>query len=631
MKSANRSQRADWSTVAPQILERLDIQAEYEGLGVKFTGRPATDKGWKACHAFGRDNRNASAAVNIGEGQARGRYRDMGGDGLSCSLFEFAGRHGGYGNWREARRFYAHKAGVALPSGSEPKNPIDALEFEQWNDNIVEVWCQLKGGITPEAVRLAGGRLARWPEKAPRERSNYVVAFPGFPLTLLDADPCACILYNQTGQSIRIYQGRDKAPEYRKIHTVGGSRGGLMNAHALAHLAGAAVVWKTEGVSDMLALQSIIPPERRDTHLVITNSGGCAETVRPEWATLLAGKDTRIIHDADQPGQVGAAKWVAALDTKASAVRNVQMPYEVAPKHGKDLRDWIREGHNYADLLALAEATKPVTPAKPKELPEDVEQELSRLEGVVAEGGVEALARDEKLLDALALLAVRTPPSFWVARDRLRDLGVPPDVLASAIQTRVERLRRELAAEMGGHNEPKYVVSGGCLCEVVEKEGEDDKLRALCNFEASIVEEVTLHDGDEVVGRSLAVEGRLRNGSPLPRYEVAIDAFAGMNWPIRAWGAQAVIYPGPLASDKVRANIQMLSSEPARVDVYAHAGWQKVDDEWLYLTAAGGIGPKGARGDVRVQLPEALRLFELPPAACGNRGSQRRAGGTRPD
>lgn len=33
---------------------------------------------------------------------------------------------------------------------------------------------------------------------------------------------------------------------------------------------------------------------------------------------------------------------------------NVTLPYEIAPNHGKDLRDWILEGHTFADLLELA-------------------------------------------------------------------------------------------------------------------------------------------------------------------------------------------------------------------------------------------------------------------------------------
>src|SRR5437879_1977828 len=84
-----------------------------------------TAKGWLPCHAIDREDHSASAAIFVGEGKARGRYRDMGGSGLSLSFWEFAGKFGGYGDWREARRHFAHKVGTSLPVGAEPKRPAD--------------------------------------------------------------------------------------------------------------------------------------------------------------------------------------------------------------------------------------------------------------------------------------------------------------------------------------------------------------------------------------------------------------------------------------------------------------------------------------------------------------------------
>jgi hypothetical protein len=88
----------------------------------------------------------------------------------------------------------------------------------------------------------------------------------------------------------------------KKILTCPGSHGGLMNAGALDRLERAQVVWKVEGVTDMLALQSAIPAEFRDTHIVITNSGGCQENPKDEWVNRFKSKTLYVVGDADIPG-----------------------------------------------------------------------------------------------------------------------------------------------------------------------------------------------------------------------------------------------------------------------------------------------------------------------------------------
>jgi hypothetical protein len=254
--------------------------------------------------------------------------------------------------WQDARDHYATKAGVTVgTSGDKPHDPAEHLAFLPWNDGLVALWCRHKPGIAAEAVQAAGGRLARY-------RDQYtVIALPVFGPGYTVADPIGWVLYNTTGKELPIFHGRDKKtgksakPTWAKMKTTGGSEGGLIGQHAMDQLTAKGsdpakqIAWKVEGPSDLLALWSVIPPEKRDNHLVVTNSDGCAGTPKPWMLPLFAGRIVAIVGDADEPGQAGAAKWAAWAATVASEVRLIrpeQLGLEVKKDHGNDLRDWLR-------------------------------------------------------------------------------------------------------------------------------------------------------------------------------------------------------------------------------------------------------------------------------------------------
>src|SRR5207248_1598433 len=47
-----------------------------------------------------------------------------------------------------------------------------------------------------------------------------------------------------------------------------------------------------------------------------------------------------------------------------AVVRNVQLPYDLAPNHGRDVRDWFREEpYRWPALVAMAQATPPAQPS----------------------------------------------------------------------------------------------------------------------------------------------------------------------------------------------------------------------------------------------------------------------------
>jgi len=349
MARRKTSSIADWQELNRRILAGLDLQAEFAELGIDITaGEPKSD-GWMECRAVGRDDVNPSAAINI----QSGRYRDLGGEGLSLSLYDLAVHLKRFSRWQDARDHYAAKAGVSIESdGKAPRDPAEHLAFQSWSAGLVALWCRHKPGVTPEAIQAAGGRLARY-------RDQYtVIALPVFGLGFTSADPVGWVLWNITGKELPIFHGKDRAtgkaakPTWAKMKTTGASEGGLIGQHAIDRLTAADVdparqlLWKVEGPSDLLALLAIIPPEKRDRHLVITNSGGSQQNPIGWMAQLFAGRNVVVVGDSDEPGQAGAAKWAAWAAKVAGEVRIIQprqLEYEITKDHGKDLRDWIQE------------------------------------------------------------------------------------------------------------------------------------------------------------------------------------------------------------------------------------------------------------------------------------------------
>ena len=109
MTTLNGRPRTDRKARDHEILRRTDVRAELARLGVRFAGPPSGD--WHPCHAVGRDDAAPSAAVNCGDGPARGRYRDHGGEHRAASFFDLAAELGPWPDWRAARDHYAGERG----------------------------------------------------------------------------------------------------------------------------------------------------------------------------------------------------------------------------------------------------------------------------------------------------------------------------------------------------------------------------------------------------------------------------------------------------------------------------------------------------------------------------------------
>ncbi len=137
----------------------------------------------------------------------------------------------------------------------------------------------------------------------------------------------------------------------------------------------------------------------------------------------------------------------------------------------------------------------------------------------------------------------------------------------------------------------------------------------LANFNATIVEEVLFDDGAEQT-RQLRIAGDV-GGAPLPVIDVPAEQFAGLTWVTKQWGSRAIVRAGSSTKDHFRAATQILSPEPLLNQVFAHTGWRRVGDEWLFLHNAGAIGANGLRTDVQVSLQGTLQAVELPQPPSG--------------
>jgi len=298
--------RSAWASVREEVIAALDIRQEYISWGLRIAGEP-NDEGWIPCHSLTREDNTPSCGINV----SSGFYKDFADANESRSFFYAAADFGRLGNNKEALHHYAAKAGVKLPTSEDTANWDSKVEWQKWLPQLCHLYSQRKKPITSDAFERMGARRGKWPKESSNPES--VFALPVYGPSLVNADPTGWVLVHAYGHSLTVFGGEGKPPKVQKSHTLGGTRGGLMNRFALEHLATAEVVWKVEGVSDCLTLESIIPEELRGRHVVVTNSGGSNEKPRAEFAALFAGKDVRVLHDADNAGQTGAAGWTAGL------------------------------------------------------------------------------------------------------------------------------------------------------------------------------------------------------------------------------------------------------------------------------------------------------------------------------
>ena len=325
--------------------------------------------------------------------------------------------------------------------------------------------------------------------------------------------------------------------------------------------------------------------------------------------TALGCKTVRLAFDADALDNPNVARAVAAcreaIDAAGLAVELER--WDIAD--GKGIDDLLAAGKTPEVLTgnravaAIAEALAAATAGEPLPPPD----ELERLQEVVTAGGAGALFSDRPLLQALARLANADPAAFAAHRAVLKGLVSLRDLDAALKPFRREQARERppvLLATAG------YRVSSGCIVrERLTPDGQMVEV-PLCNFTARIVEEAVHDDGAEQ-SSVLTVEGKLSDGTELPRAEVPAEEFASLSWPVTAWGTRPWSLPARARKTTFAAPAPLSGNVPRRV-VYEHLGWRKIGERWAYLHAGGAIGAEGMDGCVEVVPPTALALFSLP-------------------
>ena len=153
----------------------------------------------------------------------------------------------------------------------------------------------------------------------------------------------------------------------------------------------------------------------------------------------------------------------------------------------------------------------------------------------------------------------------------------------------------------------------------------------LCNFAAFIVAQVQQEDGTGDAPLLLEVAGQWASGQPMrPLAPPVITAaeFTGMNWPVRIFGARAIVRNGQGKKDKAREGMQRLSEHRgfAERTVYGHTGWLEHPEHGpVYLTQGAVIGAAGAVAGVEVELGAGLNAYALPDPGDGEGEAVRQA------
>lgn len=395
-----------------EILDSLDFRSTYMSLGVKISGGSASKDGWLECYAFGRDEKNPSAAINI----RTGYYKDFGGsEGKAISIFDFLVANQFCPDFKAALEFCADRAGVKRKRGKRgddsPQKSIDSLELLNPLEKLKSAAVigtiknllkgELSGRAVCDALKESGAWTGSWPKTAPDVYQQTVIAYPAYPNLSADGKPCGYVMRQKQGKELYRYRGKDQKPQKLKSINIGES--GYLNRFGLKHFQNADVVFKVEGEQDMLSLQALIPPELWHRYVVITTASGANErslierTFR-QWKD----KDVVLIHDCDKAGQDGLEHWKWNLCKITKKLRVLTLPYPIEEKHGKDLKDWIEDGLTWEQFIQAVDDSRPFDwncdPAKYKDSPTPEEADLPPAEF--------EREQDRKILDRTGAVAL---------------------------------------------------------------------------------------------------------------------------------------------------------------------------------------------------------------------------------
>lgn len=132
------------------------------------------------------------------------------------------------------------------------------------------------------------------------------------------------------------------------------------------------------------------------------------------------------------------------------------------------------------------------------------------------------------------------------------------------------------------------------------------------NFISLIAEQIILDDGAKQENAFL-IEGKQKNGQPLPALTIPATQYQAMQWPLRHWGARAIVEADQATPRRLANAILKLSGNIPITTVYQHTGWRKIEGKFHYLSGSGAIEAEGLNSRIRVELGEGhMQRYALP-------------------
>lgn len=422
--------KQQWQDSQLEILQKLDLKSEYASMGIRFTKKNTpNNKGWLPCFGMRDDDDNPSAAINIaGNAELLGRYKDHGGGGESLSFWDFCVKYrSDCSTFIDPIKIFAEKTSVELPKSKFKRDHenIDHLPDSPATWRMFSQYASSHAGITREGMVRAGCTLASYPASLQVEHQQILISVPVYGPNGLDAGPQTFTLLPPVGK-IRLYKGKDQEPQLlTKMNMKDGGSGMFLPLN----FATAEIILKVEGVSDYLAALSLDLPA--GVVAVSNMSGSSGDHSNTELVkSVFAGKVVYVVHDQDDAGQNGADAWAIAIAKHAKECRKLTLPYPKVEKKGKDLRDFIQEGHTWSDIQELATGAEVVSAS---------EKEIKQYELVLKTLGITVIGENEsgvitcfseilkKLVEFKDISRIRYPLLLQSFGERVRELVVEGD------------------------------------------------------------------------------------------------------------------------------------------------------------------------------------------------------------
>lgn len=221
----------------------------------------------------------------------------------------------------------------------------ERVKIKPLNLTLAALWASNKPPITVEALQRLEAKSATY---RTGRQSYECIALPiwGKNYNSKDVQPVGWILYNAMGHDLVQYRliNDEWTPSLSKTVLAPGSQPGILGDRKQLSSSSIKQLWKLEGGTDLLSFYSI--PDVPNDVSAFTNSSGCNQKPFAWLRGVVKGKSVFVLHDSDEPGQIGAARWYEAIQNMGVSKCGIaRLPYPLTPDHGKDLRDYLAESY----------------------------------------------------------------------------------------------------------------------------------------------------------------------------------------------------------------------------------------------------------------------------------------------